>query len=307
MIVDDSRFLCSIMRDTLEKVGFGVYTFENVRDMGYFLRDNTIDLAFIDINLPDVPGDRACEIIKASPTVGHVPVILISGESEESIIAKVNGCGANGYIRKPFSPVSILEWMQTNSIALFGDQLYFDENGSAYWAASPVYEEAAPAGMDPAQVGLLLDQLKNGSKEARAEACYTLGEYRVREGVEALIDIMYGADDELMGEAAWALGEIGAPEAVQALLIALAKPDKMLRQQAVEALGKIGDENAVHSLIQMLDTSVRDLKILAISALGKIRCGAAIPALEKMLGPDVDDELQANVFWALREIGNANV
>lgn len=304
VITDDSKFLCAILKDTLEKVGFVTDTFENTRDMGYHLRDHDANLVFLDINLPDVNGDRACQILKSSPKTVNVPVILISGEEEEKIREKVKACGANGYLRKPFTPVNVLEWIRANCVALFGEALDFSRSQAG---ADPTgAAEATEAPVDEGQIDLLLAQLESEVREVQMDACYSLGELKAHRAVEPLICLLYDSDDELKAEAAWSLGEIGDPSALQPLFMLLAIQNQWLRERAVEALGKIGDFTAIPSLVQMLHVGDRDIRILAIKALGRIGSPEAIGPLEEVLKRFTDDEIIANTTWALRSIANMN-
>lgn len=303
VVVDDSPFLCSILKDTLQRAGFRVFICENVRDMGRFLHENEADLIFLDINLPDVSGDKACRILKESPRTRGTPVILISGTDEATLRDTVTACGANGYLRKPFTPLNILEWIKQNAVALFGHTIEFgplkeDEDV----AGGEISAEARRALETSPQVDILIEQLDSPSMDVARDACYSLGELKVHRAVDPISALLYGGDEALQGEAIWALGEIGEKEAVQPLLTMLARNNPWLQERAVEALGKIGAREAVPPLVEMLKLGQHDLRILAIKALATIGIADAVEPLETLLISERDDEVKANAQWAIQTI-----
>lgn len=303
VVVDDSAFLCSILKDTLTRAGFRVFVCDNVRDMGRFLHDNEADLVFLDINLPDVSGDTACRILKESPRTKALPVILISAQDEFTLRDIVRSCGANGYLRKPFTPLNVLEWIKRNAVALFGHEVEFGplkEDDDV--AGGAISDEARTALETSPQVDILIEQLESPSPDVAREACYSLGELRVRRAVEPVSALLYGGDETLQAEAAWALGEIGDKGAVQPLLTMLAKQNPYLRERAVEALGKIKAPEAVPPLVEMLKVGRHDMRILAIKALAEIGHASAVEHLEGLVIGERDDEVKANAQWAIQTI-----
>jgi two-component system alkaline phosphatase synthesis response regulator PhoP len=61
-----------------------------------------------DAEMPGLGGHALCRTIKKSPSLSHVPVIIMSGEmiDEKDVVAGLDG-GADDYIIKPF-PMKVL-------------------------------------------------------------------------------------------------------------------------------------------------------------------------------------------------------
>jgi response regulator RpfG family c-di-GMP phosphodiesterase len=66
------------------------------------------DVIVLDVALPDVDGISFCRKLKADPKTADVPVVLLTGTdaSEEHV------AGADAFVRKPFSPLDLLEMIE---------------------------------------------------------------------------------------------------------------------------------------------------------------------------------------------------
>ncbi|MBI4870137.1 MAG: response regulator [Candidatus Riflebacteria bacterium] len=119
LIIDDSKFLCAVLRDTLEKTGYRATTVNSIVEAAKFLKVETPDLILLDINLPGgVQGNDACRMLKTSPSCKNVPIVLMSGASPEEMQAKQLQAGADGFLVKPFTPEQIVRWLGENKALL---------------------------------------------------------------------------------------------------------------------------------------------------------------------------------------------
>ena len=102
---EDNRF---ILRDLLTSAGFEVIEAQNGLDGVAMAEAEKPDLILMDIQLPLLDGYEATRRIKASTSLGPVPIIAVtsyalSGDEEKAVAA---GCDA--YVTKPFSPRQLL-------------------------------------------------------------------------------------------------------------------------------------------------------------------------------------------------------
>ena len=72
--------------------------FDDAKTMLGYLRNNTVHIVLLDINLPGVHGIDACAAVKK--TVPGTHVIAISNINEYSIIRRMLDSGASGYLLK---------------------------------------------------------------------------------------------------------------------------------------------------------------------------------------------------------------
>ncbi|OPX24969.1 MAG: hypothetical protein B1H04_00975 [Planctomycetales bacterium 4484_123] len=62
------------------------------------------DLIFLDLKLPGMSGQEVLKIVKASPELASVPVVILTGCEGQKYRAEAVRNGANGFIVKPLNP-----------------------------------------------------------------------------------------------------------------------------------------------------------------------------------------------------------
>jgi two-component system chemotaxis response regulator CheY len=73
------------------------------------LRSRSVDLILSDINMPSMDGLEFLRQIRAQKLADGVPVVMITTESSEEHVKQAIEAGAQGYIRKPFTPDQVKE------------------------------------------------------------------------------------------------------------------------------------------------------------------------------------------------------
>jgi two-component system, chemotaxis family, chemotaxis protein CheY len=111
LIVDDSLYMRTVIKDALENAGFNVVgqaaNGEQAIDLAFNLRPDIITLDNI---LPDMIGT---DILKVYGDEGlPSKVIMISAVGQESVIQEGLSLGAKAYIVKPFTSDQLLQEVQ---------------------------------------------------------------------------------------------------------------------------------------------------------------------------------------------------
>jgi two-component system, chemotaxis family, chemotaxis protein CheY len=110
LIVDDSSTMRKIISRSLRQAGLNV---ENVFEAGdgieglNALGANPVDLILSDINMPNMDGLEFVKQVRANGN--NAPIVMITTEGGEDIIGEAMKSGANGSIRKPFTPDQLQE------------------------------------------------------------------------------------------------------------------------------------------------------------------------------------------------------
>jgi two-component system, OmpR family, alkaline phosphatase synthesis response regulator PhoP len=105
LVVDDEPKITKLLRDYLERAGFGVCISADGKAALSLARTEKPDLILLDLGLPKMDGlDVTRELRKLS----NVPIIMLTARSEESDKLIGLELGADDYITKPFSPKEVV-------------------------------------------------------------------------------------------------------------------------------------------------------------------------------------------------------
>jgi DNA-binding response OmpR family regulator len=105
LVVDDEQALRRLLRLYLEKEGYEVVEAEDGLDALSLLRRGGIDLALIDVMLPELDG---FEVLRRTRTESGIPIILITARGEEAQRIAGLELGADDYVVKPFSAPEVV-------------------------------------------------------------------------------------------------------------------------------------------------------------------------------------------------------
>lgn len=105
LVVDDEKEIADLVEVYLLNDGYNVFKYHNAKDALDCIAAQQIDLAILDVILPDGNGFSICRKIRESHTF---PVIMLTAKEEET--EKITGLtlGADDYITKPFRPLELI-------------------------------------------------------------------------------------------------------------------------------------------------------------------------------------------------------
>ena len=109
LVVDDEETIRSIAKSTLESQGYRILTASNGRDALELFRDkpNSIKAVVLDLTMPVMGGREALPAIRAIRS--DVPVVLISGYSEDQMRPLFASDRLTGFLQKPFTSKQLRE------------------------------------------------------------------------------------------------------------------------------------------------------------------------------------------------------
>lgn len=105
LIVDDEQAIADLVELYLKNEGFEVIKFYSGQETLDYLSHNKVDLAILDIMLPDVDGFVISQRIREQ---AHFPIIMLTAKDQE--LDKITGLtlGADDYVTKPFQPLELV-------------------------------------------------------------------------------------------------------------------------------------------------------------------------------------------------------
>lgn len=100
MIIEDDRFLSSLMKARLEKEGFMVAQAFDGEEPMQTLKQDLPALIILDLIMPKVTGFEVLQMISITPQLDKVPVVIVSNLAQDSDIEKARQLGAREYFIK---------------------------------------------------------------------------------------------------------------------------------------------------------------------------------------------------------------
>jgi DNA-binding response OmpR family regulator len=125
LVVEDEAPLRRLLRHYLDREGFAVLEAENGLDGLSIVRRGGVDLALVDVMLPELDGFELVRRIRRESTF---PIILLTARGEEASRIAGLELGADDYVVKPFSAPEVVARVraQLRRAAGFGE----DEEGA---------------------------------------------------------------------------------------------------------------------------------------------------------------------------------
>ena len=105
MVVDDEPKIVQLARDYLEHAGFTVVVAHDGKAALATARAQKPDLVVLDLGLPELDGLDVARTLRAE---SNVPIVMLTGRSEESDKLVGLELGADDYVTKPFSPKELV-------------------------------------------------------------------------------------------------------------------------------------------------------------------------------------------------------
>lgn len=110
LVVDDFPTMRRIVRNLLKELGFvnvdeaedGAAGFEKLKGGRY-------GFVVSDWNMPNMDGLAMLRAIRADPSMTKLPVLMVTAEAKKENIIAAAQAGANGYVVKPFTAITLEE------------------------------------------------------------------------------------------------------------------------------------------------------------------------------------------------------
>ena len=113
LIVEDS----DTSADTLEiallsLTGVSVAHAATGRTALQFIQKQPVSAIITDLHMPQMDGFELIARVRAAAGATHVPIIVISGDSDPETPERVRRLGADAYFVKPYSPAAVREKLE---------------------------------------------------------------------------------------------------------------------------------------------------------------------------------------------------
>ena len=111
LIVEDEKAIADLLEVYLKNENYNVIKYYSSTDVVRDIDNLKIDLAILDVMMPEVDGFKLCSIIRKKY---NFPIIFATARVED--IDKIKGLnvGADDYITKPFEPLELIARVNSN-------------------------------------------------------------------------------------------------------------------------------------------------------------------------------------------------
>ncbi|MBJ7537572.1 response regulator transcription factor [Marinomonas transparens] len=105
LVTDDSRLARKHVSKTLNTMGIELIQFaENGKEAIELLAIEEFDLIVTDYNMPEMDGRELTEAVRQDPNLAHIPILMVSSNSEDRQLSNIAQEGVDAICGKPFEP-----------------------------------------------------------------------------------------------------------------------------------------------------------------------------------------------------------
>ena len=113
LIVEDDPSVCALLFSCLDKAGYRTSVAQSGEAALQQIEEDPPDVIVLDLNLPGMNGLDVCRAVRQDPWMSKLPLLMLTGKTEEDDIVAGLEVGADDYMTKPFSPKLLLARVKT--------------------------------------------------------------------------------------------------------------------------------------------------------------------------------------------------
>ena len=101
LIADDDRLIVNLLRTRCVHLGLSVQTTHDALQALVDINRRLPSLVILDIKMPSGNGLSVCEMMASDKRLKHIPVIILTGYSDEDTKARIGDLGAHYVLKAP--------------------------------------------------------------------------------------------------------------------------------------------------------------------------------------------------------------
>ncbi|MBT8341568.1 MAG: response regulator [Desulfatitalea sp.] len=113
LVAEDDAISMKCIKGMLTEAGFRVQTATDGRRCLNNVAHLMPDLVIMDVVMPNLDGIQACRLLKADSRFQRIPVIFVTGNTDDRTLKSAFSAGGSDYVRKPVSRIEILARVRT--------------------------------------------------------------------------------------------------------------------------------------------------------------------------------------------------
>ena len=109
LLVDDMITFLELEKTFLKRSGCQVLTARSGTEALEKIYSEVPDLVLLDFLMPDMNGDKVCEIVKKDEMLKEIPIVMVSSSGKKEDIEKCRKAGCDDYLTKPIKQRELLD------------------------------------------------------------------------------------------------------------------------------------------------------------------------------------------------------
>jgi diguanylate cyclase (GGDEF)-like protein len=108
LVVDDEPMVSRGLTTLLGKRGMTVTAVNDPLRFWTVLDETKPNLILLDLEMPKISGTELCRVVRSDPRWSELPVIFLSGHTDQASVQRMFAAGADDYVGKPFVPAELM-------------------------------------------------------------------------------------------------------------------------------------------------------------------------------------------------------
>ena len=103
LVADDEPNIVISLEYLLKREGYTVLVAHDGQEALEAIATQRPDLVLLDVMMPVKTGFEVCQEVRASDTLQHTKILMLTAKGRDTEVAKGLAIGADAYVTKPFS------------------------------------------------------------------------------------------------------------------------------------------------------------------------------------------------------------
>lgn len=101
LVADDDTIFAALATSSLSRAGFVVHVARDGVEAIESLEQRDFDMALVDLSMPRVDGFRLIALIRSTPRLRKLPIIVLSSLNDAAAVEEAYALGADAFLSKP--------------------------------------------------------------------------------------------------------------------------------------------------------------------------------------------------------------
>ena len=108
LVVDDEPMVTRGLASLLSRRGLAVTALNDPLRFWTVLEETKPNLILLDLEMPKISGTELCRVVRNDRRWSQLPVIFLTGHTDQASVQRVFAAGADDYVGKPFVPAELM-------------------------------------------------------------------------------------------------------------------------------------------------------------------------------------------------------